>query len=436
MSEQVVVQEQSALAVTQQGAFVVSPRHALGQLHELQAVVKEVMKEGEHYGIIPGTNKPTLLKPGAELLCNMYGYAAQDVEVVAQEEQWTVMPDQATGAFPLFRYLLRVRLVNNAGRVVAVGVGECNSYETRYRWRESRRKCPVCGKETIIKGKAEYGGGWLCFEKRGGCKQKFKEGDPQIEKQTVGRALNDAIHDQVNTILKMAKKRAYIDATLSATRTSGMFTQDMEDFAGLADIPDAGKEAKAVEAAPKPDDSKVPQEYIVPAGLHKGKDMRDLSEKQLAGLIGFLAASDAWAVQLANAKKLHGDVFGGALDNDVPQEPAPDASAPMEQDAAQGDVSTLDELTEQHAKLIAEVRQTYEQIFPTFNDKKPQLSKEDVALAGQLAKKGFGVDSWTALMKLSVAELRAGIPRFVTAVEHVYNERATSKAPKKKGGKK
>lgn len=33
----------------------------------------------------------------------------------------------------------------------------------------------------------------------------------------------------MNTILKMAKKRALIDAVLSATRSSGIFTQDIED---------------------------------------------------------------------------------------------------------------------------------------------------------------------------------------------------------------
>ena len=33
-----------------------------------------------------------------------------------------------------------------------------------------------------------------------------------------------------NTVLKMAKKRALVDATLSATRASGMFTQDLEDI--------------------------------------------------------------------------------------------------------------------------------------------------------------------------------------------------------------
>lgn len=40
----------------------------------------------------------------------------------------------------------------------------------------------------------------------------------------------------VNTILKMAKKRALIDAVLSATRASGLFTQDIEDFSKQQNI--------------------------------------------------------------------------------------------------------------------------------------------------------------------------------------------------------
>jgi len=36
--------------------------------------------------------------------------------------------------------------------------------------------------------------------------------------------------DQYNTVLKMAKKRAYVDATLSATAASDIFTQDIEEI--------------------------------------------------------------------------------------------------------------------------------------------------------------------------------------------------------------
>ena len=33
--------------------------------------------------------------------------------------------------------------------------------------------CPNCGKDAIIKGKEEYGGGWLCYKQKGGCGAKF-----------------------------------------------------------------------------------------------------------------------------------------------------------------------------------------------------------------------------------------------------------------------
>lgn len=40
--------------------------------------------------------------------------------------------------------------------------------------------CPECGKDTIIKGKEEYGGGWLCYKAKGGCGAKFDK-EPQGE---------------------------------------------------------------------------------------------------------------------------------------------------------------------------------------------------------------------------------------------------------------
>ena len=41
---------------------------------------------------------------------------------------------------------------------------------------------------------------------------------------------NADIADVINTVLKIAQKRAYIAATLSATNASEYFTQDLEDF--------------------------------------------------------------------------------------------------------------------------------------------------------------------------------------------------------------
>ena len=223
------------LAVTTQGDFVVQPRQALKQIEAIQAVVKEVMKRDEHYGVIPGTQKPTLLKPGAELLNNMYGFFLDELIITDSTEQWDVLPSDLM--FPLFRYVVKCILKNRDGLVVATGLGECNSYEFKYRYRRLARKCPKCGKETIFKSKQNDG--WFCWEKKGGCGINFKANDPAIIDQKEGTTFNDRIFDQVNTLMKMAKKRSYVDATLSATRTSGMFTQDMEDFASLEKVEEA-----------------------------------------------------------------------------------------------------------------------------------------------------------------------------------------------------
>ena len=38
------------------------------QVNKIQEIMREVMKDGEHFGVIPGTQKPTLYKAGAEKL--------------------------------------------------------------------------------------------------------------------------------------------------------------------------------------------------------------------------------------------------------------------------------------------------------------------------------------------------------------------------------
>jgi hypothetical protein len=52
---------------------------------------------------------------------------------------------------------------------------------------------------------------------------------------TAYRLDNEDIYSQVNTILKMAKKRALVDAALSAGRLSDVFTQDIEDMPDIVE---------------------------------------------------------------------------------------------------------------------------------------------------------------------------------------------------------
>lgn len=255
-------------------AFVMSVDQAKTQLAELQEFVKSVMVEDEDYGVIPGTQKPTLLKPGAEKLCEIYGLA-QHIEVTTRIENW----EQG-----FFHYEVKATLTSKrTGGLVSEGIGSCNTKEARYRWRNAQRVCPQCGQETIIKGKDEYGGGWLCWKSKGGCGAKFADGAESIENQVQGRVENDDPYTLVNTVLKLAKKRALVDATLSATRSSALFTQDVEDM-GLAEEPPvrpqrptaAKKATLEGTARPVPSDAanvfdvdaeEAPQNNVQPDGL-------------------------------------------------------------------------------------------------------------------------------------------------------------------------
>lgn len=206
-------------------APVISIEQAIARHRLLSEYVKQVMREHHDYGAIPGTSgKPSLLKPGAEKLTTLFGLTKR-LFIVEKMEDWIGQIDGE----PFFYYLYRCALYRGE-LLIAEADGSCNSRESKYRWREAQRKCPHCGVAAIIKGKAEFGGGWICFQKKGGCGTKYAEEDVAIISQQVGRIANPDVADQVNTIQKMAAKRALVAATLLAVGASEFFTQDIEDF--------------------------------------------------------------------------------------------------------------------------------------------------------------------------------------------------------------
>lgn len=190
------------------------------QIQVIQEVMRDAMVKDTHYGVIPGCgDKPTLLKAGAEKLSLTFRLAPT----------YVVTKTEIGGGHR--EYEVRCTLTHiPSGAVYGEGVGTCSTMESKFRWRKAERVCPSCGANAIIKGKAEYGGGWLCFAKKGGCGAKFTDDDESIVSQVVGRAENPDLADTYNTILKMSKKRAHIDAVLTATAASDIFAQDLEDL--------------------------------------------------------------------------------------------------------------------------------------------------------------------------------------------------------------
>lgn len=205
---------------------------AIQRFNTLVEFVQNVMHEGVDYGKVPGTDKNTLMKAGAEKLTTLFGLTVR-FQVVEQAQDWSG-DDHGGEAF--FYYWYRC-LLSRGDLLIAEADGSCNSRESKYRWREAKRKCPQCGAAAINRSKYAPRGapkntppGWYCYAKAGGCGVEFSADDPQITGQSTGRAPNPDICDLVNTIQKMAQKRAMVAAVLIGCNASEFFTQDLDDI--------------------------------------------------------------------------------------------------------------------------------------------------------------------------------------------------------------
>ena len=191
-------------------------------------VMREVMKEGQDYGKIPGTGeKPSLLQPGAQKLLMTFQLREQIKKQTIRE---------FGERYPFHREYEYIVTVFPAGSTTDKGwdgVGTCSTLERKYRFRKAERVCPLCKKSAIIVGKAEYGGGFVCFKKKDGCGAKFPDNDERITSQPAGDVEYDNPADYWNTCSKMAFKRALVHAAINATNTSDLWTQDVEDDPGL-----------------------------------------------------------------------------------------------------------------------------------------------------------------------------------------------------------
>lgn len=153
------------------------PIHAVTQ--QIQMVVdcmRQNMRRNVHYGTIPGTPKPSLWQPGADII-NVMFRLRPEFEVVSAVRQ--------NG---LIAYAIRCRLTHiPSGTVLGDGLGTCNTREQKYERTITKRQCDI----------------W----------------------------------ELDNTIFKMACKRAKIAATLNATAATEVFTQDHGDEPDMPDMP-------------------------------------------------------------------------------------------------------------------------------------------------------------------------------------------------------
>lgn len=222
-------------------ATALTVQQVLGQVALIQQIMSATMKDGEHYGRIPGCgDKPTLLKPGAEKLCLTFRLAP------------TYEVDERTVERNHREYRVQCALTSVlTGAFLGQGVGICSTMEAKYRFRAGATEAtdkPVpraywdLRQEDPVKAQELIGGK--------GFSPKKVDGAWLIAKSTE-RVETDNPADFYNTVLKMAKKRALVDAVLTATAASDIFTQDLEDISANL--------AASMPAAPAPSEAAAPQ---------------------------------------------------------------------------------------------------------------------------------------------------------------------------------
>lgn len=249
--------------------LAMSPEAVIRQTALIQKIMQAVMRDNEHYGVIPGTSgKRSLFKAGAEKLCFTFCLSNR-LEIIA---------DNLPGGHREYRIICN--LFDRSGTLRGQGVGSASTMESKHRYRgASGKPCPTCGALAIRASKKEYGGGYYCDAKAGGCGWKTKSGTEaakSLDLVPITKNENPDPADQYNTVLKMAKKRALVDAVLTATAASDIFAQDLEDLedkiddfddaaaapapartgtTAPADAPtDAGQESKPATSPPEPAD--------------------------------------------------------------------------------------------------------------------------------------------------------------------------------------
>lgn len=159
--------------------------------------LQDNLKEGieNDYAVIPGTNKRSLLKPGAEKLLDWHGLYPS-IELMSEKEDWEI---------GLFAYTYRCTIKQKGTNLpVSECDGDASSYESKYRFEWKYASDLPAGVDRDTLPQKEYG--------------------KTIKYQVI--VANAA--DKRNTVRKMAQKRALLGATVLATATSDLFAADVD----------------------------------------------------------------------------------------------------------------------------------------------------------------------------------------------------------------
>lgn len=251
------------------------------QRNLVMQIMRNAMHEDQHYGKIPGCGeKPTLLLPGAQVMATTFRLTPS--YVVVQEPE----------SIPGHRSYQVTCILKHGDTVIGEGIGFGSSLESKHRYRNSAPIVENTGEPVP----AEY---WNRKNADGAAKANEwlgiafdgqKVGPKKIDNEwkiviykggTEGKVENPNPVDTFNTVLKMTKKRAFVDAVITATACNDLFTQDLEDIRQNLEAVDA-------EFSKKPDEPPIDaipinpkKETIAKRPKTEGKSIEDRKKEAL-----------------------------------------------------------------------------------------------------------------------------------------------------------
>jgi hypothetical protein len=265
------------------------------RLAAVRELMKSELKKDRDYGVIPGTKKNVLLLPGAEKIALMFQFAP------GYQLTHTDLPGSHRECFAV------CTLTHTpTGRIIGQMSGSASTMEAKHRYRGAAGKsCPACAAMSCKASKKEFGGGYYCDTKAGGCGSRFKPGTEEckaLDELPAMRQENPDPADQWNTVIKIAQKRAYTGAVKCASAASEIFTVDLED-------------AQPEEGEPPREPVKMPVETKTECAPSSQSPGTKISEPQRKRLFAIAAKANVTEEDL----RLHLKSFGLEHSADIPK---------------------------------------------------------------------------------------------------------------------
>jgi hypothetical protein len=221
------------------------------QRKQLIKFVKTQLVRDVDYGIIPGVKSPSLYKPGAEKLANLFQLGSR---IVKTDKQIDIEKN-----FAMIGHTVEIFHLPT-GKAISQCEGITNSQEKK--WRE---------------------------------RKDYK----------TGRTDPTPVGDVLNTLGKMALKRAYVGAVIMAVGASDFFTQDVEDMPEFQPQERNMHAPSNMQPGPEDGDPNRVMGYTIPFGKYAKRSLEEIDLGDLRNYVEYLER---------NAEKTGKPLSGPALD--------------------------------------------------------------------------------------------------------------------------